>query len=264
MNTNPPFNRHGERSSRESDDRLIRSVLLASCLLTFCLLSSLALAKERADAHMERTPSAQHMAPALRAYRHGNYGVALRRFERAAFWADKLAQYNIGVIHYLGQGVEPDPARAWAWFELAAERDYPVMETYSAQVWDELDAAQRERAQQILRDELTPLYGDSTAIERTRRHMRRDFRRATGSRLGRTSTRLTVFEVKGPAIYNPWTGELYANGKRFSGPEFYRPDLWNFDQVLANEEWFFNEERRGSILLRDLEVNEAEPEPEQP
>jgi len=266
MNSSYLLDRLGDTFSRESDDRLMRSVLFGSCLSALLLLSSLALAQERADAHLERTPSAQHMAPALRAYQYGFYGPALRRFERAAFWADKLAQYNIGVMHYLGQGVDSDPARAWAWawawFELAAERGYPVLQTYAAQVRDELDATQRERGERILRDQLLPRYGDAHAIERTRRHRDREFRKATGSRLGWAPTRLNVLEVKGPVIYNQFTNSLQASARRFQGPEYYRRELWDFDRVLANEEWIFNEERRGSILLRDLEVNEAEPEPE--
>ncbi len=239
--------------------RVVRAMGLLSGLLLGLTFTLPGVAQERADEHMARAPSSQHLEPALRAYRNGFYGTALRRFERAAFWADKLAQYNVGVIHYLGNGVDADSARAWAWFELAAERDYPVMQIFAEQVWNELDDEQRDTARRILESELLPRYGDAVAVERTRRYMDRQFRSATGSRLGNAPSLLTVLEVKGPVIFNQFTNSLTAqSSRRFYGPDFYREELWDFDHILASEAWFFDEAQRGSILLRDLEVDDSD------
>lgn len=188
------------------------------------------------------------------------YGFAMRRFEKAAYWADKVAQFNLGVMHYHGQGVDVDPARAWAWFNLAAEREYPHMVTLAEQVWSELDGAGQERAVSIFESELLPEYGDEVAVRRTSRQMSREYRKATGSRIGATSGFLTVHEVKGPVIFNPYTQTLSFDSTVFTGPEFYQPELWDFERIMAAEKWEFDAASRGHVLLHDVELEDLDDE----
>ncbi len=53
------------------------------------------------------------------AYKGGYYGVAMRRWLKLAEESNGAAQYNIGLMHYYGQGVAKDPVEAYKWFLLA-------------------------------------------------------------------------------------------------------------------------------------------------
>ncbi len=254
--------RHSHLAAGFSGHRQLLVVFAAAAFIGLLALASDASAAQPLSDHASQVPSTQHLGHAHRAYSSGNYGAALRRFEKAAFWADKLAQYNIGVMHYHGQGVEQDAARAWAWLALSAERDYELMVTLANQVWRELEPVERQRALAILNEEIAPAYGDEVAIPRTARHMDQQFRMATGSRLGFTSTQLSVQLIKGSAQYNPYTNQLSYSSESHVGPDFYEPRLWDFDQVLKGESWLFNEGARGSVLLRDLELDDDGPDRE--
>jgi len=206
--------------------------------------------------HLGRTPSQQHINPALRAYRNGFYGAAVRRFEKAAFWADKVAQYNVGVMHYRGEGVRRSPARAWAWLALAAERDYDLMAEAAASVWQLLEPGERAQAVDILVDELVPRYGDDVAVDRTARHMGLEFNKATGSRIGNSSTMLYIRHIRGPASYNKETHSLHYFAENWDGPTFYDPVLWDFEQVLRAENMLFDAGPSGRVDLLDLQIIE--------
>lgn len=61
---------------------------------------------------------------ALRAYRNGNYAEAYRGFLGSAGEGDAVAQYNLGVMHYYGYGVDLDYAEATKRYRQAAEQGY--------------------------------------------------------------------------------------------------------------------------------------------
>jgi hypothetical protein len=210
-----------------------------------------------ASFHLGRTPSQQHIDPAQRAYRNGFYGAAIRRFEKAAFWADKVAQYNVGVMHFRGEGVRRDPARAWAWVALAAEREYDLMTETAAAIWQMLEPRERQQGVEILVNKLVPRYGDEVAVDRTTRHMGLEFVKATGSRLGQSTTMLYIRHIRGPAAYNRETHTLHYLADNWDGPSFYDPVLWDFEQVLQTENWLFGEPS-GRVDLLDLQIIEDE------
>lgn len=54
------------------------------------------------------------------AYQVGYYGVAMRRWLNLANQNNGSAQYNIGLMHFYGQGVRKDPVEAYKWFSIAA------------------------------------------------------------------------------------------------------------------------------------------------
>lgn len=55
---------------------------------------------------------------------NGDYATALREFTAAAETGLDLAQYNLGILYYLGQGVEQDYAQALRWTLAAAEQGH--------------------------------------------------------------------------------------------------------------------------------------------
>lgn len=242
MNTSIIINQHVQTAGRSSKPSAATRIVAAGLL---CVLSSVASAMGYAD----RTPGQAHLTAGIEAYEAGQYVSARGRFERAAHWADKVAQFNLGVMHLNGQGMEPDPARAWAWFELAAERRYPSMVEVADRLWSMLDDAQRDRARRIHDEELLEHYGDAQAVPRTARHMRREMRGATGSRVGARSANLQVIEVENVYTKPEATFKIAATGRVYSGADFYDPAKFDFHNVVATESFIFDAEERGEVSL---------------
>ena len=130
---------------------------------------------------------------------HGHWEDALRQFTLAARYADKYSQHRISLMYWHGVGVDRDPALAYAWADLAAERLYPDFVILREKMWLELDEAERARA---LREgaALYDQYGDEVAKPRLARAISRQNMQITGSRVGYTDERLYV-QAPGPGAF---------------------------------------------------------------
>lgn len=190
----------------------------------------------------ENAPGTRPHDEATAAYEQGRYADALGKFRESARWADKLSQYNLGVMHYLGEGTEPDLATAWAWFELAAERDYPQMVKAAKGAWDALDADGRARGLAVY-EELVTEYGDEVAFERTARHMDRERKQATGSRTGF----IGALRVK--------TRDM-PPGMDVDGEDYYAAERWDYETIVELEGKVFDNLSRGRVDVGGLEVLE--------
>ena len=119
----------------------------------------------------------------MQRYAAGDYRGAMKDFLIGARFADKLSQLSIGLMYLNGEGVKKDPATAYAWVAIAAERNYPSFVATRQAIWAGLDATQRTRAKAML-DRLYPEYGDATAKPRMAHQLRWARMRLTGSMLG--------------------------------------------------------------------------------
>ena len=81
------------------------------------------------------------------AYHQGDYNKAQQQFYELAQLGNVDAIYNIGVMYLHGQGREKNPAKAYAWFNLAA--DFGLEE---ARDTARLIAKQSEQQHQALED----------------------------------------------------------------------------------------------------------------
>jgi hypothetical protein len=211
-----------------------------------------------ADNFADRTPGDRHLGEGLRAYERGRYSRAMTSFVSAARWADKIAQYNLGVMYLYGQGVDADPARAWAWLSLSAERNYPLMTETADHIWERLNDDERERGKRILNDELMDRFGDRHTVPRTARHMQRQMRRMAGTRTGsRAAGVTTVWEVDYVELDRGASGEatgFYITGTQHRGDVFYDPVKFNFFDVIAAESVLFDAEQTGDVRFGPLEL----------
>ncbi|GAA5067911.1 hypothetical protein [Lysobacter panacisoli] len=162
-------------------------------------------------------PNERYRLYAAQSAVNGNWGDALRQFRKAARYADKYSQHRLSLMYWHGVGVERDPATAYAWADLAAERAYPTFVILREKMWLELDDAQRERAQGI-GVALYAEYGDKVAKPRLADAMLHTRTRMTGSRTGYDDGRLQVYapsvgpggmggdadQVEMSAIYASW------------------------------------------------------------
>lgn len=195
----------------------------------------------------EHVPSTWEMRQGRRDYRSGNYMGAFWHYTNAAVWADKFAQYNIGVMYLRGEGVEFDAVRGWAWLELAAERGYPDMVRAADDLYEMLDEEQRREGERILREELLPDYGDATRVPATARRMERELRRATGTRTGSKAALSSL------RVYD-------GSGVSRRGDEFYDPAKWDFERIVRFETQLMKDLAGAGATLGEFRVLEDEAE----
>lgn len=119
----------------------------------------------------------------MRHYAHHQYDGALKYFEVGAYYADKLSQLSIGLMHLNGEGVPKDAVTAYAWFCIAAERDYPDFVATRDRTRATLTPAQLEQAEAI-RSKLEVRYGDAVAKPRMAQQLHLGQMQLTGSRTG--------------------------------------------------------------------------------
>lgn len=119
----------------------------------------------------------------MRYYAHRQYKDALESFEIGARYADKLSQLSIGLMHMNGEGTPKDPVTAYAWLDLAAERDYPDFVATRDTLKATLTPEQLAQAT-ALRAKLAEKYGDSVAKHRLAVQLHQGQMQLTGSRTG--------------------------------------------------------------------------------
>jgi TPR repeat protein len=105
----------------------------------------------------------------------GDYREALRLFELSGYWADKVSQYNAGIMYFNGIGVPADKARGAAWLGIAAETHDDLADGALRAAWAGLSGAQREQADAIFR-QIDPKYGDAAALPRALKRYAQDAR----------------------------------------------------------------------------------------
>src|SRR5262249_24970326 len=81
--------------------------------------------------------------------KYKDYRAALEMFELSGFWADKVSQYNAGLMRFNGIGVLVDKVRGVAWMHIAAEAHDDLAERAFALAQAELSAAEREQAEAL-------------------------------------------------------------------------------------------------------------------
>lgn len=113
----------------------------------------------------------------------GDYAGAMKDFLLGAKYADKLSQLCIGLMYLNGNGVQKDPVTAYAWFALAAERNYPNFVATRDQTWARLNTDQRKQAMALAK-KLSSEYGDAVAKPRMATQLRQDMLQDTESRTG--------------------------------------------------------------------------------
>ena len=187
------------------------------------------------DAVDPRTRSIQERVEVV--YQSGDYSRALLIYEKdLAPIGDKYAQYMAGYMHLNGQGTEPDPVEALAWYRLAAERGDPLL----LQTRDQLSAAltpeQRSRADNRFIDLWSTMSDRVLLVELIHRDME-ILRQQSGSRIPGA-------EVSVPTI-------VYTPDGVPAGPGYYRHIRTRLDARIAYLD--ARVEISDEIIARELE-----------
>lgn len=169
---------------------------------------------------------------------------ALDYFRRAGYYADKPSQGMVAELLWSGaEGVPQDRAAAYAWMDLAAERDYRLLAIQREKYWQAMNATERERALEIGKD-LYARFGDDTAKRRLENALRWETKKAVGSRLG------------GFAGASVKIGNADADGNfdaTLDGSKFYDPRFWDADKYWEYTDQLWKNLRSGRAIVGDLQ-----------
>ncbi|WP_216844733.1 hypothetical protein [Rhodanobacter sp. L36] len=146
-------------------------------------------------------PAKYYERIALDAMRRKDYEGAVSAYESAGYWANKVAQFDLGEIYFHGMGSIPaDRARGVAWLGIAAEEHNPDYDKALVNAYADLTPEERRRADGIWK-ELQAVYGDKLTLARATQIFERDHRaERLGSATTENDTTVHTFSTSG---YNP-------------------------------------------------------------
>ena len=137
-------------------------------------------------------PGEKFFSEGVTAVRKNDYKYAIDRYEAAASWAYKPAQYNLGVIYFTGAGGIPENhALGLAWLALAAERGDKTYVAARDTAYTKTTDQEFAHANELWRD-MKKTYGDKVALKRAETRWRQVRNSATGSHLGAGMGHLSV------------------------------------------------------------------------
>jgi len=137
-------------------------------------------------------------------------------------------------MHMNGEGTRKDLIQAYAWFDLAAEREYPDFVATRDSLKKTLTPDQLTEAQ-ALRAKLGERYADAVAKPRLAAQLKQGQMQLTGSRTGFDSgvNQVATKENCGPTIY---TGGQEAPQAGCGGSSLYAKDRWDPDLYFASRD----------------------------
>lgn len=175
----------------------------------------------------------------LEAYERGEFVHALKLFRKAAYYGDKPSQGMIGQMLWKGEGEASDPALAYAWMDLAAERGYPTFVGLRELYWKQLDEATRaasiDQGQAVY-----ARYGDAVAKPRMDSQLRRGRSKVTGSRVGFVGN----LKILVPGPTGEWTW--------MRGQDIYEPRLWQSYEYWQWQDETWRASPRGVVEIGPL------------
>ena len=178
------------------------------------------------EAFLGSHPDLNFRLQGLRRYEAGDHDRAFELFRRAARFGDKPSQAMVAEMYWDGTGVPQDRPLAYAWMDLAAERNYRAMVIKRESYWSALDEPERKRALQA-GEAVYREYGDSSAQPRLERRLRQARQDTTGSRVGHTGNLRIVIETP--------TGPKTIDGSQFYAKELWDPKLyWEWQEKSWN------------------------------
>lgn len=192
-------------------------------------------------------PDLRYRLLGMQEMRAGRHADALRFFMRASYYSDKPSQGMVAELLWNGQGIERrDPAMAYVWMDLAAERGYEGFLALREQYWAALDETQRSVA---LREgpSIYAKYGDEAAQPRLDTAIRRGRNAITGSRAGAVGS-LQIY-VPGPGGY-----------EQIDGAKFFDERYWDPQQYRAWHDAIWMKPRVGKVTVGELRSANALPQ----
>lgn len=229
---------------------ILLSALVAICA-TSCVMAQSAKPNSvdsqvmSTDGFLSAHPDLRFRLLGLKAFNAQDYSTAMAHFMRASRYADKPSQGMVAEMHWGGLGVPVNRPLAYAWMDLAAERQFKVMLVHRERYWKALNDAEREQAIQVGQG-LYAEFADKAAKPRLESFLRRARSGTTGSRTGFVGA-LTI-TIPGPS------GEITLDGS-----QYYQDKFWKADDYWAWQAEDWKELPRGTVNVGPLQVPATPP-----
>lgn len=195
-------------------------------------------------------PDLRFRRSGMDAYGRERFKEAFEHFKDAARYADKTSQAMIAEMLWKGEGVTQDRPLAYAWMDLAAERNYPPLIVLRERYWSALNASERARAVdvgQAIYDE----FGDKVAKPRTEKELARARINVTGSRVGRVGT-LAIpgsMDVPRERPGQPTVVTEGSLGNVVDGTRYYAAEYWDPKQYWKWQDAQWQRLGEGSVIV---------------
>jgi uncharacterized protein len=192
-------------------------------------------------------PDLMHRTRGLDAYKKREYVEAFTHFKRGAKFSDKPSQGMVAEMLWKGEGVEINRPLAYAWMDLAAERQYPTMLLHRERYWEALSEQEREQAL-ALGEDIYATYGDAVTKKRLASAVRRAKNNTTGSRVGFVGAlSITINTPSGPQIID--------------GSQYYQDKFWKPEEYAKWQDEAWKKPPTGRVEIGPLQ---SEPTPDKP
>jgi hypothetical protein len=228
----------------------------AASLMVFTMVSVAAFAADKApddiapealQSQFEKYhPDLKFRRMGLEAYDRGNFVDALKLFRKSAYYGDKAAQGMVAQMLWNGEGESADPALAYAWMDLAAERGYPTFVGLREHFWKQMDAQTREQSIKA-GQAVYARYGDAVAKPRMESQLRRGRSKVTGSRAGYVGN----LKILVPGPTGEWTW--------MRGQDIYEPRLWQSYEYWQWQDETWRASPRGVVEIGPLSTGTLPP-----
>lgn len=179
---------------------------------------------------------------AMEELERGKPESAAEYFKRSAHYADKQSQAAYAEMLWEGRGVPQDKAAAYAWMDLAAERNDEIFLVFRERYWNTLSEAERQQALAV-GQEIYAQYGDDVAKPRIERVLKKALQKITGSRVGFVGN-LTIMI---PGMI-PGPGGMIA----IDGAHYYDKRFWEPEQYWAWQKAVLESAKEGKVIVGDL------------
>lgn len=144
-------------------------------------------------------PGKYYEQEAQTAVKRKDFRAALEMYEKAGYWGNKVAQYNVGMLYINGaEGVPADRIRGTAWLGIAAQTHVPYVDKALGEAYAGLSAEQRTAAGDLWK-QLKVDYDDKVTLDRASKKFNGQYLRDKG-------------QISGPPEYTDITYGDFAGG----------------------------------------------------
>jgi len=138
-------------------------------------------------------PGKYYEQRAQQAVKANNFREALEMYEKASYWGNKIAQYDVGMLYLNGaEGVSADKVRGVAWLGIAAQTHAPYVDKALGEAYAGINPEQRAAAGDLWK-QLKVDYDDKVTLDRASKKFNSQYLRDKGQINGPPETTYMVY-----------------------------------------------------------------------
>lgn len=142
---------------------------------------------------LKYVPGKYYEQRAIDAVKRKNFRQALEMYEKAGYWGNKVAQYDVGMLYLNGAaGVAADKVRGVAWLGIAAQTHAPYIDKALGDAYATIDVQQRAAAGELWK-QLMVDYSDKVTLDRASAHFNAQYLRDKGQINGPPETTTMIY-----------------------------------------------------------------------